>query len=169
MPAIRKILVPLDFSETSRTALRYAADLARHNGSSIHLLHVTPDPLRQPWAVEPGLAEFPRGLAERRDEAEVGLRALATEEGLDPLCTTVTVVDGIAHHEIVNYVEARAIDLIVMGTHGHGVIAHLLLGSVAERVIRHAPCPVLVVPKARRAKVPAGRAVTVAAAAGVPA
>ena len=146
MPAIRHILVPIDFSEPSRAALRYAADLARRFNSRVHLLHVTPDPSQLPWAVGPGLAQYAEGLEVRREKTIVGLRAMATEEHMDPLHTTTRIVEGVAHHEILEYARQQGIDLIVMGTHGRGAFAHLLLGSVAERVVRHAVCPVLVVP-----------------------
>ena len=141
MPAIRNILVPVDFSDTSRAALRYAADLARRFDSRLHLLHVVPDPIRQPWAVENRIGRVRRGAEARRDETVVALRALATEERLDPLRTTTRIAEGAAHHEIVDYVRAQGIDLVVMGTHGLGTLAHLFLGSVAERVVRHATCP----------------------------
>jgi universal stress protein A len=153
MPAIRDILVPVDFSDTSRAALRYAADLAKRFDSRLHLLHVVADPIAQPWAFEAGVAEYVEGLAAHRENTVIALRTLATEEHLDPLRATTKIADGAAHHEILEYARRQAIDLIVMGTHGHGAFAHLFLGSVAERVVRHALCPVLVVPKARRAAV----------------
>jgi nucleotide-binding universal stress UspA family protein len=153
MPAIRSVLVPIDFSDTSRAALRYAVDLAKRFHSRLHLLHVFPDPVRQPWVFEAGLAGYVEGLALRREETIVALRALATEAHLDPRHTTTRVVDGAAHHEIIDYARKQGVDLIVMGTHGHGALTHLLLGSVAERVVRHALCPVLVVPGVRRASV----------------
>jgi nucleotide-binding universal stress UspA family protein len=161
MPAIRNILVPIDFSDTSRAALRFAADLAMRFDSRLHLVHVLADPFRQAWAAEAGLAEYAEGLAARREETLVALRALATEEHLDPLRTTTRLVDGVAHHEILEYVRRQGIDLIVMGTHGHGAFAHLLLGSVAERVVRHAMCPVLVVPRLRAATAVTRRTPTV--------
>ena len=154
MPAIRNILVPTDFSGTSRAALKYAADLARRFDSRVHLLHVAPDASQLPWAVGPGLAEYVEGLEARREKTIVALRALATDERMDPLRTTTRIVEGVAHHEILEYVRRQGIDLIVMGTHGHGAFAHLLLGSVAERVVRHAVCPVLVVPGVGRVGVP---------------
>jgi nucleotide-binding universal stress UspA family protein len=155
MPAIRNILVPTDFSETSRAALRYAADLARQFDSRVHLLHVTPDPSQLPWAVGPGLAEYVESLEMRREKMIVALRAMATEEHLDPLRTSTRILEGVAHHEILEYVRSQGIDLVVMGTHGHGAFAHLLLGSVAERVVRHSPCPVLVLPRVWRPAVAA--------------
>jgi nucleotide-binding universal stress UspA family protein len=153
MPVIRNILVPTDFSETSRAALRYAKDLAQRFNSRIHLVHVVPEPIRHTWAIEPGLAVYADDFEERLEQAHAGLCAMATEAGLDPLYTTVRAVDGSTLYEITQYVRRQGIDLIVMGTHGHGAVVHLLVGSVAERVVRHAPCPVLVVPGTQRADV----------------
>jgi nucleotide-binding universal stress UspA family protein len=167
MRAIRNILVPTDFSDTSRAALKYAADLARRFDSRLHLLHVSPDPAQLPWAVGPGLAEYVDGLEARCEKMLVALRACATVEHLDPLRTTTRIVDGAAHHEILEYVRTQDIDLVVMGTHGHGALAHLLLGSVAERVVRHALCPVLVVPGRRPATVRAHASAEVEGAAFV--
>jgi nucleotide-binding universal stress UspA family protein len=144
MPAPRRILVPTDFSARSLGALRYARDLARAFGSPLHLLHVLSHPVQwSPEVADPALAAAHR---QSRAEAELELIALATEEGLDPLTTTTAVVAGGVDHAILTYARAAGADLIVMGTHGHAAIARFLLGSVTERVVRRASCPVVVVP-----------------------
>ena len=150
-----RILVPVDFSETSESAVRQAVDLARTFGSGLTLLHVGDK------AAADVATEFPLGLeASLHDaERECLLKILAPSEQtqLHPVFVTVS---GSPAHEIVRCATERGVDLIVMGTHGRGGVSHLLLGSVAEKVIRSAPCPVLVVR--------GDRAATVTEAAGLP-
>jgi nucleotide-binding universal stress UspA family protein len=142
--AIRKILVPFDFSPHSREATRWAVDLAQRHDASVTLAHVS-----QPIAFPPGpdgssiltvdaLAEAPRELAAalERARAEVEAEGVRAES---------CVLDGSPAAEIIELARARGFDLVVMGTHGRGWIAHALLGSVAEKVVRKAPCPVLTV------------------------
>jgi nucleotide-binding universal stress UspA family protein len=146
MLVVKTVLVAVDFSDTSADAVRYAEELSRLFNARVHLLHVVPDPLRQPWAVEaPGL-DYPALSQQWREEALAGLRGLRQQAGLDEAGTTLAVGTGAAHTAIIEYAREQAVDLIVMGTHGHGPVVHLLLGSVAERVVRSATCPVLVVP-----------------------
>jgi universal stress protein A len=146
MFTLRNILVPVDFSDTSRDALRYAREVGRPFGSRLHVLHVLPDPMRQPWAVDVAGIDFAELQDQWRVEAEGRLGALVAEEHLDPSAVTTAVVAGSAHESIVTYATEMGIDLVVVGTHGHGPIVHLLLGSVAERVVRQAGCPVLTIP-----------------------
>jgi universal stress protein A len=144
MPIPRRILVATDFSARSLEALRYARELARACGSRLHLLHVLAGPARWlPGMAEPGVVDL---QDHARAEAELELIALATEEGLDPFKTTTAVVAGDVDHAILCHAAEAQADLIVMGTHGYSAIAHFLLGSVAERVVRQASCPVVVVP-----------------------
>lgn len=137
------ILVPIDFSATSDEALAYARDLGRSFDAALHFIHVVHD-LSDAWSV--GLAgaapggfpdTFLRAAQQRLDALDAG--------GLRH--DTITRV-GQPHHEIVRYANTHNIDLIVMGTHGYGPVEHMLLGSVAERVVRSAPCPVLTVRRA---------------------
>lgn len=146
MLALRTLLVAVDFSDTSADAVRYARELAQCFQAHIHLVHVVPDPLQQPWAIEaPGL-DFP-GLADQwRVEAQERLAALATASNLNPSQTTTAVQAGVPHRSIVEYARAHGADLIVLGSHGHSPVVHFLLGSVAERVVRQSSTPVLVVP-----------------------
>jgi len=143
MTEIKRILVPTDFSEPADKALTYALDLAAKLGASVTLIHVFDDPFANgvytgeympiPAHIrEEILADLRRKLADavaRRGHSEVNLEVQFGS-------TARTIVDGAAE---------RNIDLIVMGTHGRGGMAHLLLGSVAERVVRTASCPVLTV------------------------
>ncbi len=138
---LKRILLPTDFSDTAGHALDYARDLAARFGASVHLLHVVSDPTAQDWAGEveglavPDLLEKWKSDAERR----LGETVLGEIETVRAVCV------GHAFMEIVRYATNNAVDLIVMGTHGRGPVRHLLLGSVAEKVVRKAPCPVLTV------------------------
>jgi len=139
---LTRILLPTDFSDTAQHALDYARELAGRFGASVHLLHVVPDPM-QNWATEAmpvvsDLAERWKADAQRRLE----------EIRLDGPQTVRAVRIGHAFVEILQYDGDHAIDMIVMGTHGRGPVEHLLLGSVAEKVVRKASCPVLTVKQA---------------------
>lgn len=124
--AIRRILFPTDFSEASRRAGETALALARHFGARLVVLHVIP-PVTDPE---------PRRAA---------LRSLAAELAADVPVETETVA-GVPARQIAASASRHRIDLIVMGTHGRTGASHALLGSVAEAVLRRAPCPVLTVP-----------------------
>ncbi len=155
MLTVRTLLVAVDFSDTAIEATNYGRELARSFGAAVHLLHVVPDPLQQPWAVEaPGL-DFP-GLSDLwRAESSERLHTLAADAGLDEQTTVLAVAVGVPHRVIVDYARDHAADMIVLGSHGHGPVIHLLLGNVAERVVRQAVCPVLIVPHARLRSAPA--------------
>jgi nucleotide-binding universal stress UspA family protein len=157
MLTVRTLLVAVDFSDTAIEATGYGRELARFFGAAVHLLHVVPDPLQQPWAIEaPGL-DFP-GLSDQwRAESRERLHALAAEAGLAESTTVLAVAVGVPHRVIVDYAKEHEADMIVLGSHGHGPVVHFLLGSVAERVVRQAVCPVLIVPHAHlRARAGAG-------------
>lgn len=140
MIAIKNILVPHDFSETSAAAMQYAVELARTFGAKLHLVHVS-EKARFEMATE-----FPLGLDMSLEDAirERLLKIMATREHRE-LNPSFQVLSGAPATEIVRYAKDHAMDLIVMGTHGRGVVAHAVMGSVAEKVVRHAPCPVLTV------------------------
>jgi nucleotide-binding universal stress UspA family protein len=134
------LLVPIDFSSLAHHALLYAIDLARGSGATIHLLHACYiDPQMAPDAIEPFAelrARVRDSAARRLEKAEHPVReaGLACESHLVEL----RPVDGIL--ELASQIGA---DLIVMGTRGTSGLERLLLGSVAERTVRSAPCPVL--------------------------
>jgi nucleotide-binding universal stress UspA family protein len=145
MSAIKKILVPTDFSEAADAALRYAAALPLAERPEITILYVYQLPayffpdgsvvLSAPDMVEKLMTQIETSLARAAN--------LASAAGaVDP---RVQSVNGVASTEIVRFAEENGFDLIVMGTHGHTGLAHVLLGSVAEKVVRKAHCPVLTV------------------------
>ncbi len=153
-PQITRILVPTDFSDIADAALAYAATLADRLGASLHLIHVFSDPddvaLNTPeLSVRVAPERGQRALTEAWDALRQ--RLYANETTLEGTCV---VVSGLTAMEIVRYVGDQKIDLIVMGTHGRRGFAHLLLGSVAEYVVRIAPCPVLTVTSAVKRRPP---------------
>jgi universal stress protein A len=131
------ILVPIDFSEASDAALRYAADMAQTFGARLYLLHV---PGKTGENFE---ASFPVGRVETA--AQERLTALLSQEELERLRPAYASRIGKPAEEIVRYADACEVDLIIMGTHGRSGVAHLVMGSVAEQVVRSAECPVLLV------------------------
>ena len=124
-----QILFATDFSETAAEALRVAAEYAQRLGGRLHVLHVVVP--GADWLAEPRAEQLTRGI-----EPAVAVVA--------------TVAYGLPASAIVRYAEEHAIDLIVVGTHGRTGISRALTGSVAERVVRSAPCPVLTVPRCWR-------------------
>lgn len=144
MPRVKRILVPTDFSTASNLAINYAIEMAYRFNASIHLLHVLEE---GPLAVYPdGFFAEPVALHQQRtldaecQLTEAGARCLAAR-----VRVTLNVTDGSPAVAIINKATKLGADLIVMGTHGRRGVAHLLLGSVAERVVRTAPCAVLTV------------------------
>ena len=135
---INRILVHTDFSDTADAALEYARKLGTHIGASLHLLHVVDEPpLTEGLIAEAGEAAA-RALQEQT--------TAAARNGLDHRAAGTASAEytfGDTVENIVGYASRLGADLIVMGTHGRSGVAHLLLGSVAENVIRAAPCPVV--------------------------
>jgi nucleotide-binding universal stress UspA family protein len=151
--AVNSILVPTDFSGTSDAALHYAAEMALTMGARLYLMHV---PGKTGEHFE---ANFPHGQFEAT--ARKGLSSFLTPEEIDRLRPEYAVRVGTPADEIVRYADFCDVDLIIMGTHGRSGLAHALMGSVAEQVVRAAPCPVLLVRAPKRAAVPQGATVTV--------
>ena len=141
MMTLKQVLVPTDFSETSEEALGYARGLADAFKATLHVLHVIPDPYSQSWSMEATGVAIPELLKTWEQDARKRLDQLKT----DDIETEVVTQIGHPFVQIVRYARDHDIDLIVMGTHGRGAIGHMLLGSVAEKVVRKAPCPVLTV------------------------
>jgi nucleotide-binding universal stress UspA family protein len=129
-----RILVPIDFSASSGAALDYARMLAARFGASLHLLHVLENDFLRPILADPQAVET--GALRQ-------LRELLTAEDRTRGAVPVVLRSDAVAEEIVSYARSNGIDLIVMGTHGRNGLAHLLKGSVAERVVRTAPCVVL--------------------------
>jgi nucleotide-binding universal stress UspA family protein len=139
---VNNILVPTDFSPTSEAALHYAAEMALTLGARLYLMHV---PGKTGEHFE---ANFPHGQFEAA--ARKGLSSFLTTEEIARLRPEYAVRVGVPAEEIVRYADACDVDLIIMGTHGRTGIAHALMGSVAEQVVRVAPCPVLLVRASKR-------------------
>ena len=137
---VRHILVPLDFSGASRQALDYAVPLAQKFEAKITLMHAVPPQIVYP---EAGMAVVDEA---ELTEAAKKTMALRTVELVPPALLKEAVVrNGRPSAEIVRFAQEQDVDLIVMTTHGYTGFAHAFLGSTAEQVIRHAPCPVLAV------------------------
>ena len=145
MIRLTKVLVPTDFSEPSAKALLYGRALARSFGASLHVLHTVEEPLAQGWSTYGLPAVLPELRVQVIADAQRQLEEAVPQIERDRQATELVTCLGDPHREIVRFAKERGIDLIVMGTHGRGGMAHLLLGSVAERVVRTAPCPVLTV------------------------
>jgi nucleotide-binding universal stress UspA family protein len=149
MPTVRKILVPIDFGDEARPALDYAVMLARALGASLDLFHVWQPPplLPHQLIVVPEAGGLPRAAEDvARSIAEARLQELAAaarQAGVERVVCHVGVGDPA--HDICELADKGGFELIVMGTHGRTGIAHVLIGSVAEKVVRTAPCPVLTV------------------------
>ena len=138
------ILHPTDFSEPAKQAMAYALELAQRFDAEIHTLYVLPPMAVTPWSaggfVPPSMVEAEE---QHRLEAANKLKSLIpSNEGGNPTVHH-DVRDGTPFIRIIEYAREADIDLIVMGTHGHSGLKHMLLGSVAEKVVRKAPCPVL--------------------------
>ncbi|HEY3302722.1 MAG TPA: universal stress protein [Candidatus Binatia bacterium] len=155
---IKKILVPSDFSGPSRRAMDYAAILAKESGAEILLLHVIES---LPYSVTDTLHVIDHRRALEKTAGAL-LKNLREELIEKELAVKTRLASGTAYDEILKTSRREKADLIVMGTHGRTGMSHLLLGSVAEKVVRLAACPVLTVPDrtASRVKAAVERSVT---------
>jgi nucleotide-binding universal stress UspA family protein len=140
---LHRILVPTDFSKFSANALTYGTAFAEKFGAELYLLHVVQDlALFIPEAVLvvppvlPPVEQFLTAARAALDRVIAGLN-------LPGVTVHPAVSEGTPFDEIIRFAREKDIDLIVMGTHGHTGLAHILMGSVAEKVVRKAPCPVL--------------------------
>ena len=147
MPQIKRVLVPVDFSEYSREALRYAAFMAETLGASLTALHMHWDPpsyvgvevLMTPIPNrDQTLQEFARTGAEKQLEEMVTSLDVPWADKVERIIEAGDAAQGILRH-------AEGFDMIIMGTHGRSGLDHWLMGSVAEKVVRRAPCPVLTI------------------------
>ena len=151
MPQFRKILCPVDFDPNSLLALRLATELAQERTATLHLLHVV--------AMPPG-PEVALPFGKMETTARTKLERLARQKVDGKVRYQVEVMMGDPGVEILQAAKRQGADLIVMATHGRKGLRHLVLGSVAEHVVREAPCPVLTVkPKTPVAKSSASRPV----------
>jgi len=138
---LKKILVPVDFSACSNKALQYAIPFARQFDAELTLLHVV-----QPFVAVPEMPSVDAALVQKqmRESGKKQLEAL--QQTIDAEIPSSTLLRmGNPHVEIINAAKESGIDLIILSTHGRTGLAHVFLGSNAERVVRHAGCPVLIV------------------------
>jgi universal stress protein A len=146
MQVAQHILVPIDFSPASLLALEAAAILARQNGAAVTVCHVF-----DPQALGPRGTRVEPEMDQLMNESQVeghiheALRSHSAEplEGLE--VGAAVILSSSAVTGICNYAREKDVDMIVLSTHGRTGLAHMLIGSVAEQVVRHAPCPVLTV------------------------
>jgi nucleotide-binding universal stress UspA family protein len=144
---LKKILVPIDFSECSEAASRYAALLAGDFNAELRLVHVI-NPHAYPFGDKYTALDPAELMRQTEDAAEEQLLLMA---GKTNVPYTAEIRNGSPSIEICNAAN-QDVDLIVISTHGRTGLGHLLIGSVAERVVRHARCPVLVIPARRKSK-----------------
>ena len=149
MSAFRTILVATDFSESSQDAFDVALGIARDAGADVHVLYVVPDPLNLPWVVEGAGMDFIELQRTWMTDARRELAQLLTSRTVDPAKVKGTVALGAPAPEIIRHAAQWKADLIVVGSHGRGTMGRLLLGSVAQKVLHEAGCPVMVVPHRR--------------------
>jgi nucleotide-binding universal stress UspA family protein len=138
---LKRILVPLDFSPPSQRAMRFAREWATIFGAEVFLLHVI-----EPTTSVGEFGTVPMGMVLRdfTAKAAAALQKLAAQEFPDSIPVSSTVRKGKAFDQIAAAAREIRADIVIIATHGHGGLKHALLGSTAERVARHAPCPVLV-------------------------
>lgn len=145
MTRFTRLLIPTDFSPASDIALEYGLDLATRFGARVEVLHVIDDFSVLAAYPDGFYAELPGLRDQLRTEAEDRLRTLEARYQTAGVPFATEIVIGRPARAIVREATDRGVDLIVMGTHGRSGFEHLVLGSVAERVLRTAPCPVLTV------------------------
>ncbi|MDQ3034313.1 MAG: universal stress protein [Myxococcota bacterium] len=150
MPAIHRIVCPVDFSDTSERAARYAVALARQLGAGLHFVHAWQMPV---YAFPDGAVILgPDVVAQITDELQRSLDALIERHREPEMAIEGHLAQGLADREIVRMAGELNAELIVMGTHGRTGLPHLFLGSVAERVVRTSSVPVLTIPPERQKK-----------------
>jgi nucleotide-binding universal stress UspA family protein len=138
---INNIMVPIDFSEYSKAALKYATQFAKQFNSKIFLIYVV-EPMIYPADFSMGQVAIPSSDIDLTSRAEEELNRLASE--INSGLTVETIIKtGKPFVEINETAGEKNIDLIIIATHGHTGVEHLLFGSTAEKVVRKAPCPVL--------------------------
>lgn len=151
MIRLKSILWPTDFSACASQAQKYALALAEQFDAELHLLHVIHDPTVEVPEFGMGLAfpayveNLPKRIAELEEQSINQLTHSLPDNWQEGRKVTIAVKQGPPFLEIIRYAKEHQTDLIVLGTHGRSALAHALLGSVAERVVQKAPCPVLTI------------------------
>lgn len=141
---IRSILVPIDFSVHSKNALKYAVPLAEKFGASLHLVYVV-EPTIYPADLGFGQVVLPGVEDELREKGAGELQSLIEREIGKRVKATSAVRSGNPHQEILREAEDKAVDMIVVATHGHSGVEHMLFGSTADRIVRRSKVPVLTI------------------------
>jgi nucleotide-binding universal stress UspA family protein len=145
MIRMKNVLVATDFSEPSQAALQYGRELAHTFNAILHVVHVA-DNVYTVYGGETYAVALPDLQREIEEEVQRQVKALLNEADQKKLQARAVVVTAVGKADaIVAYAQAHEIDVIVMGTHGRGALGHFFIGSVAERVVRMATCPVLTV------------------------
>ncbi|MEA3288282.1 MAG: universal stress protein [Candidatus Marinimicrobia bacterium] len=140
----KKILVPTDFSESAKYALPFAVDLAKKYAASLHVLHVV-EPIVAPVDFAWGTYSYPDIEKQLSGYVDESLTKIIEEQIPTEIVSDSTSLHGKPWREIVSFARDQKMDLIVMATHGLSGLSHALYGSTAEKVVRKAPCPVLIV------------------------
>ena len=144
MIELKRILVPTDFSEFSQQAVRYGCELANRFSAELHVIHVAQDAF--PIVPEAGMLSVSHDdYMARVIESATKLLGDVPDASLYTRPVTRSVEAGVPFVEIIRYARQKQMDLIVMSTHGRTGLVHMLMGSVAEKVVRKAPCPVLTI------------------------
>ncbi len=136
MITIKKIICPVDFSGLSRKALKYANEFARLSNGEVFLVGVIEN--------DPTIT-YSHGLEKERAESEQKLTDLIEEEQMAGIVADYVIYEGFPEECILDYAKRQEADIIIMGSHGRRGLKRMILGSVAEHIVRRAPCPVLVV------------------------
>jgi nucleotide-binding universal stress UspA family protein len=154
MASIKRILVPVDFGPEANEAFQYAQELARMSGATLHLLHIVGDVASGAFTEfpSPDLSGIQRSLEQTAKQEIDDLMQMADMADVHPRVTVLTSSN--VARAIVDFAEQAQINLIVMGTHGRTPVLRALLGSVADRLVRMAPCPVMIVRGAYPAREP---------------
>lgn len=151
MIRLKKILVPTDFSATSKEALKYAISLATEYGAEMTIMHVINEQLFTESLNLPRVMSLQSLEKELAKEAEHQMEDFFKDVlGMDDIDYKKIVLKGKPFIQIIQYSRENDIDLIVIGTHGRSGLEHIIFGSTAEKVVRKAPCPVLSVKPAQR-------------------
>jgi universal stress protein A len=141
---VKNILVPTDFSEGSAEAVRYAFDLAAGLQATLHIVHVLENPFAPGAFMEMYTPPAPEYFTDMERIAQEKLRDVVTPEQKQQVEIVLTTRLGVAASEILDRIEEEPkIDLVVMATHGRGGVARMIMGSVTDKIIRSATCPVL--------------------------
>lgn len=141
-PKIKKVLVPIDFSDYSKSSMKYAADFAKHFNASLILIYVI-EPIVYPPDFSMGQIAIPSPGLEMDKRANEELDKLAEKEIPSDVTVKKIIKTGKPFVEIIETAAEEDVDLIIIATHGHSGVEHILFGSTAEKVVRKAPCPVL--------------------------